>query len=102
MNEDVFNTSIRKFLKTLGVTAQREIEKAVRQALAEGNKGNEKISRPGYGHARRDRVLARDQGRNRVGMTRGCTGVTRSWPRNQSWIAALELIDAAGLLSIWS
>jgi len=44
MNEDVFNTSIRKFLKTLGVTAQREIEKAVRQALAEGKlKGNEKI-----------------------------------------------------------
>ena len=42
MNEDVFNTSIRKFLKTLGVTAQREIEKAVRQALAEGKlKGNE-------------------------------------------------------------
>jgi Family of unknown function (DUF6494) len=34
MNEDVFNNSIRKFLKTLGVTAQREIEKAVRQALA--------------------------------------------------------------------
>jgi uncharacterized protein DUF6494 len=35
MNEDVFNTSIRKFLKSLGVTAQREIEKAVRQALTE-------------------------------------------------------------------
>ena len=35
MNEDVFNASIRKFLKNLGVTAQREIEKAVRQALAE-------------------------------------------------------------------
>ena len=32
MNEDVFNGSIRKFLKTLGVSAQREIEKAVRQA----------------------------------------------------------------------
>jgi hypothetical protein len=29
MNEDVFNASIRKFLKRLGVTAQREIEKAV-------------------------------------------------------------------------
>ncbi len=44
MNEDVFNTSIRKFLKTLGVSAQREIEKAVRQALAEGKlKGNEKL-----------------------------------------------------------
>src|SRR5262249_27058626 len=42
MNEDVFNASIRKFLKALGVTAQREIEKAVRHALAEGRlKGNE-------------------------------------------------------------
>jgi hypothetical protein len=42
MNEDVFNTSIRKFLKTLGVTAQREIEKAVREALTQGRiKGNE-------------------------------------------------------------
>ena len=44
MNEDAFNASIRKFLKTLGVSAQREIEKAVRQALAEGKlKGNEKF-----------------------------------------------------------
>jgi len=45
VNEDVFNVSIRKFLKTLGVTAQREIEKAVRAALADGRlKGNEKLS----------------------------------------------------------
>jgi len=44
MNEDVFNNSIRKFLKTLGVSAQREIEKAVRAALAQGTlKGNEKM-----------------------------------------------------------
>jgi hypothetical protein len=44
MNEDVFNGSIRKFLKTLGVSAQREIEKAVRQAIADGKlKGNEKL-----------------------------------------------------------
>jgi hypothetical protein len=44
MNEDVFNTSIRKFLKTVGVTAQREIEKTVRQALADGKlKGSEKL-----------------------------------------------------------
>jgi hypothetical protein len=44
MNEDVFNASIRKFLKNLGVTAQREIEKAVRQALAEHKlKGNERL-----------------------------------------------------------
>ena len=43
MNEDVFNTSIRKFLKALGVTAQREIEKAVRKALEDGKlKGTEK------------------------------------------------------------
>jgi hypothetical protein len=44
MNEDVLNGSIRKFLKTLGVSAQREIEKAVRQGLTEGRiKGNEKF-----------------------------------------------------------
>ena len=44
MNEDVFNASIRKFLKTLGVSAQREIEKAVRRALSEGRlKGDEKF-----------------------------------------------------------
>lgn len=36
MNEDNFNMSIRKFLKTVGVTSQREIEKAVRQAADEG------------------------------------------------------------------
>ena len=31
MNEDVFNTSIRKFLKQVGVTSQREIERVVRE-----------------------------------------------------------------------
>ena len=45
MNEDALNGSIRKFLKTLGVSAQREIEKAVRKALADGKiKGNEKFA----------------------------------------------------------
>jgi Family of unknown function (DUF6494) len=44
MDEDVFNTSIRKFLKSLGVTAQREIEKTVRQAVAERRlKGDETL-----------------------------------------------------------
>jgi hypothetical protein len=44
MNEDVLNNSLRKFLKTVGVTSQREIEKAVRDALASGRiKGNEKL-----------------------------------------------------------
>jgi hypothetical protein len=36
MNEDVLNTSVRKFLKIVGVTSQREIEKAVRAAVANG------------------------------------------------------------------
>ena len=44
MNEDVFNTSLRKFLKQVGVTSQREIEKAVRDAIATGRlKGHEKL-----------------------------------------------------------
>jgi hypothetical protein len=44
MNEDVFNASLRKFLKKVGITSQREIEKAVREALAAGRiKGNEKL-----------------------------------------------------------
>jgi hypothetical protein len=36
MNEDVLNMSVRKFLKKVGVTAQREIEDAVRAAAASG------------------------------------------------------------------
>ncbi|HJT11478.1 MAG TPA: DUF6494 family protein [Dongiaceae bacterium] len=45
MNEDVFNMSVRKFLKQVGVTAQREIENAVRAALDEGElSGNEKLA----------------------------------------------------------
>jgi uncharacterized membrane protein YqiK len=44
MNEDVFNTTIRKFLKKVGVSSQREIEKAVRDAIASGKlKGNEAL-----------------------------------------------------------
>jgi Family of unknown function (DUF6494) len=36
MNEDAFNMSVRKFLKKVGVTAQREIEQAVRAAAESG------------------------------------------------------------------
>ena len=44
MNEDVFNGSLRRFLKKVGITSQREIEKAVRDALASGQlKGHEKL-----------------------------------------------------------
>jgi hypothetical protein len=44
MNEDVFNMSLRKFLKKVGITGQRAIEEAVRDAVAKGKlKGNEKL-----------------------------------------------------------
>jgi hypothetical protein len=44
MNEDEFNLSVRKFLKKVGVTSQREIEQAVRAAVAAGRlKGNEAL-----------------------------------------------------------
>jgi hypothetical protein len=45
MNEEALNTSLRKFLKVVGVTSQREIEKAIRAAVADGRlKGNEALS----------------------------------------------------------
>jgi Family of unknown function (DUF6494) len=44
MNEDAFNLSLRKFLKKVGVTSQREVEQAVRAALAAGRlKGKEPL-----------------------------------------------------------
>ena len=44
MNEDIFNLEIRKLLKKVGITSQREIERAVREALDAGRlKGNEKL-----------------------------------------------------------
>ena len=42
MNDEAFNMSIRKFLKTVGVRSQAEIERAVTKAIADGKlKGNE-------------------------------------------------------------
>ncbi len=42
MNQETFNMSIRKFLKTVGVRSQTEIERAVAAAMAAGKlKGNE-------------------------------------------------------------
>ncbi len=44
MDEEIFNMTIRKFLKEVGVTAQREIETAVREALRGGRlQGTEKL-----------------------------------------------------------
>ena len=36
MNEEALNMSVRKFLKKVGVTSQREIETAVREGIAQG------------------------------------------------------------------
>jgi hypothetical protein len=36
VNEDTFNIELRKFLKLVGITSQREIELAVRKAVADG------------------------------------------------------------------
>jgi hypothetical protein len=44
MNEDVLNVSVRKFLKKVGITSQRDIEQAVRAAVSGGKlKGNEAL-----------------------------------------------------------
>ena len=44
MDEEVFNMQLRKFLKNVGVTSQREIESAVRAALEDGTlKGDETV-----------------------------------------------------------
>lgn len=36
MNEEIFNLSIRKLLKVVGVSSQRHIEQAVSQAISDG------------------------------------------------------------------
>ena len=44
MNEEALNVSVRKFLKKVGITSQREIEQAVRNGIASGRlKGNEAL-----------------------------------------------------------
>ena len=42
MDQETFNLSIRKFLKMVGISSQREIEQAVAKAIADGtSKGTE-------------------------------------------------------------
>jgi Family of unknown function (DUF6494) len=44
MDEDALNMSVRKYLKKLGVTSQREIETAVRDQVASGElRGDEAL-----------------------------------------------------------
>ena len=45
MNEESFNMNLRKFLKKLGITAQREIERTVSEAIENGElQGDEVLS----------------------------------------------------------
>ena len=46
MDEQRFNMSMRKFLKEVGVTSQREIETAVRDALATGKLSQSALLKP--------------------------------------------------------
>jgi len=44
MDEEQFNIEIRKFLKKVGISSQREIERAVREAIKSGGiSGNETL-----------------------------------------------------------
>jgi hypothetical protein len=43
MDEEAFNLDIRKFLKRFGVTSQREIEKAVAEALKRRALGGDEV-----------------------------------------------------------
>lgn len=45
MDEEQFNMNIRRYLKKVGITSQREIENAVRDAMGSGElTGNETLS----------------------------------------------------------
>jgi len=45
MNEDTLNMEIRRFLKKVGITSQRQIEQAVRKSIEEKTlSGSEKIA----------------------------------------------------------
>jgi hypothetical protein len=45
MNEDIINMEIRKVLKKVGITSQREIEKALQAAFESGKlSGSEQLS----------------------------------------------------------
>ena len=67
MNEDVFNASLRKFLKKVGISSQREIEKAVREAIGTGRlKGHEKLPAKMRSDPRRRQPFARNLRRDRT------------------------------------
>ncbi|MDR3530005.1 MAG: DUF6494 family protein [Rhodopila sp.] len=72
MDEDKFNISVRKFLKVVGITAQREIEKAVREALSAGRlKDDAKSSGKDDARNRGVGAHAFSRGRYRTRLTTG-------------------------------
>ncbi len=55
MDEDRFNMALRKFLKEVGVTSQREVERVVREGAATGSQLRLKMTltspdAPGFEH----------------------------------------------------
>lgn len=44
MNEEVLNLSLRKFLKKVGITSQREIERAMDRAMQAGQLDGSPVS----------------------------------------------------------
>lgn len=45
MNEDTLNMAVRKFLKNVGISSQREIEHAILKAVENGDlKGDESLN----------------------------------------------------------
>ena len=78
MNEDAFNMSVRKFLKKVGVTAQREIEQAVREAAASGKLKGRRAAREGDVHDRRGEPDVRRDRRGRDGV-RGVLSGPDTW-----------------------
>jgi hypothetical protein len=71
MDEEALNANVLKFLKKLGVTAQREIEKVVRDADAQGHlKSGERLL-ASRRHSGRYRPQIRDRRRYRAGVRLG-------------------------------
>ena len=80
MDEDRFNMAVRKFLKEVGVTSQREIERVVRAGQVQGKALKVKMTLSAgkcaaAAHDRRDDrpALINSRGRGRL----GCVVVVR-------------------------
>jgi uncharacterized protein DUF6494 len=81
MDEEALNTNVLKFLKKLGVTAQREIEKVVRDADAQGHlKSGERLL-ASRRHSGRYRPQIRNRRRYRAGVRLGPLADPRARPR---------------------